>query len=135
MSKRKNIRAKQLVDIEAAELELIELVARMVRALKVSDLCGDAAQRTAVEIVESILLDHPDLVQRLAYPDARRFWYYERDRLHMDVVPWVMRAGDEYGNDTVAFRVPFGGQFVAVTNRRLRRLVEPSRGFDSEKKG
>lgn len=120
MSKRSERRAQLFEDLDLARLEMIELVrGRIARSDELEDV------ELATEIVEAILLDRPDLMQRLVYPPSRRIWYSRRESLHLPATPWLMRAGDEYGNDTLAVRVPLAGQLVVVTNRRLRRFVEP----------
>lgn len=118
MSKRRN---QDFEDLELAQLELIELVSRYVAA-------EDEPQRVASEIVDAILLDRPDLLQRLAYPPSRRVWLIRNDQLSLPDTPWFMRGGDEYGNDTVAVRVPLLGQLIVNTTFPKRSLVEPAGG-------
>lgn len=98
-----------VVDAELAEQEAVAVVNALIHD-------QDLAER----IVETLVHDRPDLVQRLTYPPGSRFWF---SRTTWKFTPWVLRGGDEYGNDTVAVKVPFG-QFVLVTTWPRRKLVE-----------
>jgi len=54
---------------------------------------------------------------------ARRLWTYERGSWSG---PLVMRGGDEYGNRTLALRLPGGRALITALNVPLRRHRLPS---------
>lgn len=56
---------------------------------------------------------------------ARRFWMYGKGSWSG---PLVMLGGDEYGNDTLAFRLPGGRSLIVAWNFPLRRLRLPDEG-------
>ncbi len=107
-------------NLDMARLEAIEVVRRMVRAMDSSDLEGAPAAEAAEEIVDELFLNRADLVQRLVYPPASRFWV---SRSYWTTLPRVFRGGDEFGNRTVCLRLgPLS--FVLALNVPLRRVVE-----------
>lgn len=112
--------SQKFQELENAELELVQLVQRTL-----AEYIDQGVEVAASEIVDAILLERPDLVQKLAFPGPSRVWYCSRESLHLDGMPWVRRGGDEYGNSTVAFRVPFGGQVVVNVAFPMKRRILP----------
>lgn len=110
--------------LDLARAEAIELVLDTIETEFVKPEWSPGS--VAEAIVDRLFLSRADLVQRLVYPAAKRAWYDRRDSLYLPETPWFMRAGDEFGNDTVAVRVPFGGRVVIATTWPLRRFVERS---------
>lgn len=97
---------------------------RVVEAV-LTESADQPTAKVAEAVVDELVHIRPDLLTALVYPPASRAWYLSRDQLLLNACPWFMRGCDEFGNDTVAFRVPFGGQLVLATTWPLRRVPIP----------
>ena len=53
---------------------------------------------------------------------SRRVWWWPASHLTRRWWPLVFRGGDEYGNATIALRVP-GGMIILALNLPLRRTL------------
>jgi hypothetical protein len=105
-------------DSFAAEAVLIGVVGARLADHMISD-----PVEVAEDIVGLMIYQHPDLVQRVAYPPGIRWWLHPRSHV-LSGSPRVFLGGDEYGNRTVAVDIPFIGLLVVALNIPLRRAVE-----------
>lgn len=92
-----------------------------------SGLDGREAAEIGREVTADLVISHPDILQRVADPGGSRWWYRRADGLHLDAMARVRwyPEGDEYGNDVLVLRVPFGGALYVVTNLRRSKIMRP----------
>lgn len=89
-------------------------------------LASDEAGEISREVTADLAFSHPDVLQRVADPGGSRWWYRRSAALYPDARPvrWYPE-GDEYGNDVLVLRVPFGGALHVVTNLRRSKIMRP----------
>lgn len=86
---------------------------------------GNVEPEDAEKIVGDLVYDRPDLMHRLV-ERARRVWYWPKSqRTSTKIWPLAYWGGDEFYNDTVAFRIPFGGTVIVAYTFPLRRMPIP----------